>query len=158
TIAPGMVPSGAAPLPKLGGCLFPDGDYTIGGLPFEPAGGFAPGAGSLAVRGGDLYISSTCEGGVMKLPIRVLEDASTPAEQRVAAITTVAPRAFALESLKGIQFDRFDPRDPYLYAGDPFRLQLIRIDPRTGARKVLSSDARLFDFTTATAFLPPLAP
>jgi hypothetical protein len=157
-VRPGLVPSGATPLPKLGGCLFPSGSFSVGGLPFSPIGGFAPGAGSLAVRGGDLYFGSSCEGGVMKVPIAVLEDGSTPAEQRVAAITTVAPRAFAIESLKGIQFDRFDPRDPWLYAGDPFRRQLIRIDPRTGERQVLSTDARLFDFTVSIAFLPPLPP
>ena len=48
--------------------------------------------------------------------------------------------------------------DDDLYAGDPFRLQLIRIDSRTGRREVLSTDQRLFDFTTATAFLPPEHP
>ena len=158
TVRPGLVPSGPAPLPKLGGCLFGAGPFSVGGVPFEPVGGFAPGAGSLAVRGGDLYVSSTCEGGVMKLPIAVLEDGSRPAEQRVGAIETVVPRAFSLESLKGIQFDRFDPRDPWLYGGDPFRLRLIRVDVRTGARQVLSTDDRLFDFTVSTAFLPPLAP
>ncbi len=157
-IRPGMVPSGAAPLDKLGGCLFPAGTYSVGGIPFVPAGDFAPGAGSLAVRGGDLYISSTCQGGVMKLPIAVLEDGSRPAEDRVAAIQTVVPRAFSLESLKGIQFDRFDPRDPWLYGGDPFRLQLIKVDVRNGRREVLSRNDRLFDFTVSTAFLPPLLP
>jgi len=157
-IKPGMVPSTPAPLPKLGGCLFPSGPFTVGGLPFEPIGGFAPGAGSLAVRGNDLYLSSTCEGGVMKLPVSVLEDGSKPAEERVGAIQSVVPRAFSLESLKGIQFNRFNPRDPWLYAGDPFRLQLIRVDVRNGKRQVLSTDGRLFDFTVSTAFLPPVLP
>jgi hypothetical protein len=110
------------------------------------------------VRGNDLYLSSTCEGGVMKLPIAVLEDGSKPAEERVGAIQTVVPRAFSLESLKGIQFNRFNPRDPWLYAGDPFRLQLIRVDVRNGRRELLSSDGRLFDFTVSTAFLPPVVP
>ena len=157
-IKPGMVPSTPAPLPKIGGCLFPEGSFTVGGLPFAPIGGFAPGAGSMAVRGNDLYLSSTCEGGVMKLPISVLEDGSKPAEDRVGAIQTVVPRAFSLESLKGIQFNRFDSRDPWLYAGDPFRLQLIRVDVRNGKRQVLSTDGRLFDFTVSTAFLPPVVP
>jgi hypothetical protein len=157
-VRPGLVPSGPAPLPKLGGCLFPPGSFTVGGLAFQPAGGFAPGAGSLAVRGSDLYISSTCEGGVMKVPIAVLEDGSRPAEARVSEIQTVVPRAFSLESLKGIQFNRYDPRDPWLYAGDPFRLRLIRVDVRDGSRQTLSDDGRLFDFTVSTAFLPPLLP
>jgi hypothetical protein len=106
------------------------------------------------VRGLDLYLSSTCEGGVMKVPIAVLEDGSRPAEERTGAIKTVVPRAFSLESLKGIQFNRYDPRDPWLYGGDPFRLQLIRVDVRSGRREVLSRDDRLFDFTVSTAFLP----
>jgi hypothetical protein len=157
-VRPGLVPSGPAPLQKLGGCLFPAGSFSVGGIAFAPIGGFAPGVGSLALRGDDLYLSSTCEGGVMKLPVALLEDGSRPAEDRVGAIQTVVPRAFSLESLKGIQFDRFDPRDPWLYGGDPFRLQLIRVDVRTGRREVLSRDERLFDFTVSTAFLPPLLP
>jgi len=37
-------------------------------------GGFAPGVGSLAVRGDELYMSSTCKGGVQKVKIRTLLD------------------------------------------------------------------------------------
>ena len=62
---------------------------------------------------------------------------------------------YDLESLKGITFNRWDKHDDSIYAGDPFRLQLIRIDSHSGRREVLSTDQRLFDFTTATAFLPP---
>jgi hypothetical protein len=156
-VRPGIVPAGPAPLKHLGGCLFPAGSFSVGGVPFAPLGNFAPGAGSLAVRGGDLYVSSTCAGGVMKVPIATVEDASRPAEQRDAEIRTVVPRAFSLESLKGIQFNRFDARDPWLYAGDPFRLRLIKVNVRNGERRLLSDDARLFNFTVSTAFLPPLA-
>jgi hypothetical protein len=92
-------PVGSSPLPKLGGCAFWSRDFSVGGVPFQPVGGFAPGAGSLTVRGGDLYFSSSCEGGVMQVPISVLEDSSKPAEQRVSAITTVAARAFSIESI-----------------------------------------------------------
>jgi hypothetical protein len=67
----------------------------------------------------------------------------------------VTPRANALESLKGITFNRWDRDDPWIYAGDPFALRLIRIHSRSGRREVLSTDARLFNFTVATAFLPP---
>ncbi|HET6547202.1 MAG TPA: hypothetical protein VFG79_02015 [Solirubrobacter sp.] len=156
TVRPGLVPDpGGPPLPKLGPCLFPDGPFTVGGLPFAGGGNFAPGAGSLAVRGRYLYFSSTCEGGVQRLPIRTLLDGSRPAAERAAEIQTVAERQYPLESLKGITFNRWKPFDPWIYAGDPFRLQLIRIDSRTGRREVLSTDDRLFDFTTATAFLPP---
>jgi hypothetical protein len=154
SVRPGMFPSGNAPLPKLGGCGFPAGTFTVGGLPFAAPGNFAPGVGSLAVHGAYLYFSSTCAGGIQKLPIRTLLDTSRPAEDRVGDITTVTPRQNALESLKGITFDQDDPFDPYIYAGDPFRLQLIRVNTVDGRREVLSTDARLFNFTTATTFLP----
>jgi hypothetical protein len=157
TIVPALVPDGA-PLPKLGPCTFKHSENTVGGLPLRGAGYFAPGAGSLAVRGGWLYFSSTCEGGVQRIAIKTLEDTSRPAAERAAEIQTVAPREYDLESLKGITFNRWNPQDPWIYAGDPFRLQLIRIDSRNGRRQVLSSYDRLFDFTVATAFLPPVLP
>jgi hypothetical protein len=152
-IRPGLVPDGA-PLPKLAPCPFAGGG-TVGGLPFAAPGGFAPGAGSLAVRGGDLYISSTCAGGVVKLPIRVLLDETRPAAERAGRIVVVSPRQNPLESLKGITFNRWDRKDRWIYAGDPFSLRLIRIHSRTGRREVLSTDAGQFNFTVATAFLPP---
>jgi hypothetical protein len=162
-VRPGIAnvdPMSAPPLPNLSGCPFPPQrpDFRIGGLEFEALGGFAPGAGSLAVRGGDLYLSSTCAGGVQKVKIKTLLDGSRPAAERAAEIETVAPRKYAdePESLKGIAFNRWDPRDPWIYAGDPFRLELIRIHSRTGERQVLSRNERLFDFTVSTAFLPPV--
>jgi hypothetical protein len=152
----GLVPDdGAPPLAKLGPCQF-SGPGMVGELAFEAPGGFAPGAGSLAVRGANLYVSSTCEGGVQRVPIRVLLDTSRPAAERAARIETVTPRRHPLESLKGITFNRWDPSDPWIYAGDPFQLMLIRIDSRTGRREVLSNDRRRFDFTVSTAFLPPV--
>jgi len=154
----GLVPDdGAPPLRKLGPCQFPGGGAGfVGDVPFQAPGGFAPGAGSLAVRGGDLYVSSTCEGGIQRVPIRVLLDARRPAAERAQRIVTVTPRRNPLESLKGITFNRWDPGDPWIYAGDPFQLQLIRVHSRTGKREVLSRDARRFNFTVATAFLPPV--
>ena len=127
-------------------------------MAFAAPGGFAPGAGSLAVRGTNLYISSTCQGGVQRLPIRVLLDDTRPPLERAERIVTVTPRKNPLESLKGITFNRWDRDDPWIYAGDPFALQLIRVHSRTGRREVLSTDARLFNFTVATAFLPPRPP
>jgi hypothetical protein len=94
----------------------------------------------------------------MKLPVATLLDGSRPARERAGEITTVAPRAFAFESLKGIQFNRYDAHDPWLYAGDPFRLRLIRLNVRDGERRLLSDDARTFNFTVSTAFLPPQLP
>jgi hypothetical protein len=154
----GMVPDdGGDPLPNLGSCQFPGGGSGIvGDLPFQAGGGFAPGAGSLTVHDSELYISSTCAGGVQRLAIKTLLDTSTPAAARAEQIITVTKRKYDLESLKGITFNRWDPDDQSIYAGDPFRLTLIRINSRTGKREVLSNDHKLFNFTVSTAFLPPV--
>ncbi len=155
-IRPGLVPADpAAPLPGLAGCPFLGSDHMIGDLPFAAPGNFAPGAGSLAVRGDHLYLSSTCAGGVQKLKLSTLRDGSRPAAERAAEIKPVSKRRYDLESLKGITFNRYDAKDPWIYAGDPFRLQLIRIHSRTGKREVLSKDSRRLNFVVSTAFLPP---
>jgi hypothetical protein len=159
SVRPGLAPAALdQPLPKLSGCPFlpiPP-DFRIDGLEFEPLGGFAPGVGSLAVRANELYMSSTCRGGVQKLKIKTLLDSSRPAAERAEEIQTVAPRKYEAESLKGITFNEFDRGDQWIYAGDPFRLQLIRIHSRTGKREVLSTNADRFNFTVATDFLPPV--
>jgi hypothetical protein len=59
--------------------------------------------------------------------------------QRAQRIIAVTPRGNDLESLKGITFNRWDPRDPWIYAGDPFQLTLIRVNSRTGKRELLST-------------------
>jgi hypothetical protein len=151
-IRPGLVPDGPSP---LAGCQYEGGPLTVGDLPFAAPGGFLPGAGSLTVRGFNLYLSSTCHGGIQRLPISVLLDSSTPAAERARRIVEVAPKVNAIESLKGITFNRWDPKDPWIYAGDPFGLKLIRVNSKSGKRQVLSSDARLFNFTIAATFLPP---
>jgi hypothetical protein len=153
----GLVPDDGAPaLPQLGPCQDSGVARTVGDLPFAAPGGLLPGAGSLTVRGQTLYISSTCKGGIQKLPISVLLDSSKPAIERAAKITALTTKADGdLESLKGITFNRWDPKDPWIYAGDPFHLKLIRVNSKTGKRETLSDDARLFNFTIATTFLPP---
>ncbi len=158
TIRRGMVPDdGGAPLPNLGSCQFPGvARARSATCRSQAGGGFAPGAGSLAVRDTELYISSTCEGGVQRLAIKTLLDTSKPAAARAEKIITVTKRKYKLESLKGITFNRWDPDDQWIYAGDPFRLTLIRINSRTGKREVLSNDHKLFNFTVSTAFLPPV--
>jgi hypothetical protein len=153
----GLVPDdGAPPLAGLGPCQYTGNPLTVGGLPFAAPNGFLPGAGSLTVRGFDLYLSSTCHGGIQKLPIRVLLDSRKPAAERAKRIVDVTPKINPIESLKGITFNRWDPKDPWIYAGDPFALKLIRVNSRTGKRQVLSDDARLFNFTIGATFLPPL--
>jgi len=158
-IVPALVPDpGGPPLPRIGPCTFIKHDNMVGGLPLSGGGDFAPGVGSLTVRGNRLYFSSTCAGGVQSIGVSTLERTDLSATARTALIKTVTPRQYDLESLKGITFNPYDTSDPWIYSGDPFRLQLIRIDSRTGRREVLSTDRRLFDFTTATAFLPPEHP
>jgi hypothetical protein len=160
-VRPGLFPDAPdRPLANLSGCLFEPvpPTFRIGGLKFAAPGDFAPGVGSLAVRGDELYMSSTCAGGVKKLKIKTLLDTTRSNEARAAEIQTVADRAYPIESLKGITFNEFDRSDPWIYAGDPFRLQLIRVHSRTGKREVLSRNERLFDFTVSTDFLPPVLP
>jgi hypothetical protein len=156
-ISRGMVPDDGGPaLDHLGPCFFLEPTGMVGGLPFAAPGNFAPGAGSLAVRDKELYISSTCEGGVQRVAIRTLLDTSKSAYVRAKTIITVSERVSKFESLKGITFNRWNAGDPYIYAGDPFQLTLIRINSRTGKRETLSNDAKLFNFTVSTAFLPPV--
>lgn len=139
----GLVPDdGAPPLAKLGPCQF-SGPGMVGELAFEAPGGFAPGAGSLAVRGANLYVSSTCEGGVQRVPIRVLLDTSRPAAERAARIETVTPRRHPLESLKGITFNRWDPGDPWIYAGDPFQLAAVVASAGHDTNVVIASSFRI---------------
>ena len=154
SVVPGIVPSNpAVPLPQLGPCPFPTVD--VGGIPFGI--GFGPGVGSLASRDGQLYFKSTCLGGVYRVPVATLTDASRTPDARAADIRTVsAPVPGGPDVLEGLVFNRFNPRDRYLYAGDPLRLRLVRIDPETGSRQVVGDDPLLFNFSVALAFLPPV--
>jgi hypothetical protein len=157
SIAPGLFPDSPDPadaIPAIGPCLIPDA--TIGGVPFHPAGNFGPGVLSLASRDGWLYFSSTCRGGVQRIPIASLTDPTRSPAQRASDIEVVSPRpAGEAETFEGLAFNRFDHRDDHLYASDSFRLQVIRIDVRTGARELLVHDPRLFNFPTEMQFLPP---
>jgi len=158
-ISPGIFPASPAPadaIPAVGPCLIPTA--TVGGLPFFTAGNFGPGALALASRDHWLYFSSTCRGGVQRVPIASLTDPTRTPDQRAADIQVVSPRpAGAVETFEGLAFNRFDAGDDNLYASDSFRLQIIRIDVRTGARTVLASDPRLFNFPTEMQFLPPVS-
>ena len=157
TIRPGIVPADpTVPLKNLGPCHVPGRRHRHGRRPavpgrreLRPGRRLARRARRLAVPELDLQ-GRRAEGQAQHAARR-----SRPAVERDAEILTVAKRKYDLESLKGITFNRWDKHDDDIYAGDPFRLQLIRIDSRTGRREVLSTNDRLFDFTTATAFLPP---
>jgi hypothetical protein len=155
-IRPGLVPTGPAPLPKLGGCAHPTGLLTVGDLPFSSNGGFAPGVGSLAISGDDLFFGTSCLGGLHRLDLDTLTDTDRPAIDRAATIETVSPRPARtrFESLKGLAVDKANRRHKWIYAGDAFRLRLIRIHPRTGERQIVADDSRLFNFPVAATFRP----
>ena len=155
---PGLVPSGPAPLDRIGPCLLPPGAFRVGDLPFAPPGGFAPGAGTMARRAGWLYFGQSCRGGLHRVRVATLRDGARPAEERVAEVETVSPRPAGVdrEVLHGLAANPWDPRDPWIYAGDPFQLRLVRVHAETGERQVVSADERLYDFTVTAAFLPPL--
>ena len=154
TITPGIFPDNpAVPIPALGGCPMPAID--IGGVPFNP--GFAPGVNSLAQHGDDLYMTSSCLGGLYKVPVATLLDSKRTPAQRAADIQTVSARpAGTLEALEGLAFPDSGPGERWVYAGDPFHLQLIRIDIHTGAREVVGDDPTLFNFPVGLAWLPTL--
>jgi hypothetical protein len=157
TIEPGLFPASPDPadaIAAIGPCLIPDA--TVGGIPFHTAGNFGPGVLALASRDGWLYFSSTCRGGVQRVPLASLRDPSRSPSQRASDIELVSPRPDGVaETFEGLAFNRFDPADRDLYASDSFRLQVIRIDVRTGRREVLVQDPVLFNFPTEMQFLPP---
>ncbi|PZR18567.1 MAG: hypothetical protein DI536_01420 [Archangium gephyra] len=159
SIAPGIMPDSLAPgaaVPKLAGCAFTP--VVIGGVPFSTAGNFAPGVGALAVRNGQLYLGSSCRGGVARVPVASLTDPTRSPEQRGNDIVDVSPRPIgtASEALKGFAFNKWN-NDNRLYVTDTIGRRVLRINLTTGAREVLADDAQLFDFPVAAAFLPPVA-
>lgn len=159
SIVPGIMPDSLAPgaaVPKLAGCAFTP--VVIGGVPFSTAGNFAPGVGSLAARNGQLYLGSSCRGGVARVPIASLTDPARSPEQRGNDIVDVSPRPIGTtsESLKGFSFNKWK-NDNRLYVTDTMGRRVLRINVTTGAREVLADDVQLFDFPVAAAFLPPVA-
>jgi len=151
SIAPGLFPSDGQPIATLAPCAFTP--TTVGGLPFTTAGNFAPGVVGLAERAGQLYFSTTCNGGVYRVPTASLVDAKRSPAARALDIRPVSPRApgTASESLHGLAFR---PGDSALYAADSLQLRIVRIDTRDGSRQVIASDATLFNFPSKLQFLP----
>ena len=159
TISPGLFPDLSTGLfiPQLAACAFPS--TTIGGIPFQPPGGVAPGVGALAIRNGQLYFGSSCRGGVAKVPVATLTDATRTPWARAADIVDVSPRpvGVAAESLKGFAFNKWSNCDANLYVTDTLGRRVLRINPSTGARQVVVDDPALFDFPVSAQFLPPVA-
>lgn len=156
TVQPGVFPAGFAPsdmIPALSGCLFPDG-VVVDGVLLQLAGGFAPGVGSLESRDGQLYFGNTCTGGIWGIPIASLTDARAPHERAADIVRVVErPDGVLAEALKGLNFR---DGEGWLYALDPLRLQVIRIDVGTGAREVVLQDDVLLNFPVSSTFLPPV--
>jgi hypothetical protein len=155
SIIPGVFPSGGVPIPALGPCTLPP--VTIGGIPYVIAGNFAPGVLSLTSHNGQLFFSSTCTGGLSRIPIASLTDPLRTPDQRAQDIIAVSPEpAAVVETFEGITANPFDPDDPWIYACDSFHLRLIRIHSQSGVREVVASDPLLFNFPAKVQFLPPV--
>ncbi|MEW5850986.1 MAG: hypothetical protein AB2A00_19525 [Myxococcota bacterium] len=156
TVRPGIIPETLSPpdaIPALSACPFP-GDYTVGDIPFEFPGNFAPGVGALGTDGTYLYMSGTCRGGISRVPLAVFDDDRAPWD-RAADIQDVFVRpAGEIGTMKGLLFSRDNPDDNTLYALEPFNLRLVRIDVASGERTVVLDDPVLFNFPVAAAFLP----
>lgn len=154
-VRPGLFPQSFAPqhaIPALSGCAFPAG-VVVDGLPFELAGGFAPGVGSLESRDGQLYFGNTCTGGVWSIPIASLLDSRAPHERAADIVRVIErPHDVTAETLKGLNFGE----DGWLYALDPLHFRVIRIRIETGEREVVLEDDVLLNFPVSSTFLPPV--
>jgi hypothetical protein len=159
SITPGIVPRSSAPedgIPGLAPCLIP-GVTMVGDVPYALPGGFAPGVGSLTSKAGFLYFGGTCAGGIRRVPVAAFDDERAPWD-RAVDIEIVSPRPDGelFDTLKGLTFNPWDPRDAALYAADPFRLRIVRIEVGTGERTVLAEDPVLLNFPVSMKFLPPV--
>jgi hypothetical protein len=159
TYTPGIVPKTFDPgdaIPQMAICpTMPE--VTVNGVPFLFSGSTIPGIEAIAVRGGWAYFHSSCARGLFKFPLAILSDSRAP-YQRAADLQLIAstPADIQVEELLDMQFNPYDPDDPYLYTAHGMQLEVLRVDSRNGARQVIASDARLFDFPSSLAFLPPV--
>ena len=161
SIAPGIVPKSFDPpdfIPTLALCATMP-EITVNGYPFLFSGSTLPGVSPLAVRNDTVYFYSPCARGIYAFPLAILSDGRAP-YQRASDIQLIAPTPpnVQVEELLDFSFNPFDPKDPYLYAADPLKLHVIRIDLSNGARQVVASGSRLFDFPSSLAFLPIIGP
>lgn len=159
TIVPGIVPKSFDPqdfIPTLAFCpTMPE--VTVNGYPFLFTGSTIPGVSPMAVRNDVVYFYSPCARGIYSFPLSILSDNRQP-YQRAADIQLVAatPADVQVEELLDFSFNPFNPSDSYLYAADPLQLQVIRIDLSNGARQVIASGPKLFDFPSSLGFLPTI--
>lgn len=157
-VRPGIVPKTFEPadrIPELSYCpTMPQ--IEVGGLPFLFTGSTIPGAGGIDVRDGTVFVYSSCAAALYKFPLSILADSRAP-YQRVSSLRLVSkkPENVPVEELLELQFNPYDPSDPYLYGTNALELRVIRIDSRSGAREVLGDDPRLFNFPSSLAFIEP---
>ena len=161
TIVRGIVPKSFNPedlIPTLAFCpTMPE--ITVNGYPFLFTGSTLPGVSPLAVRDGTVYYYSPCARGIYAFPLAILSDDRQP-YQRATDIQLVAPTPsdVEVEELLDFSFNPFNPSDRYLYAADPLKLRVIRIDLSNGERQVVASGSKLFDFPSSLGFLPTIGP
>jgi hypothetical protein len=161
SVVPGIVPKSFAPedlIPTLAFCpTMPE--ITVNGYPFLFTGSTLPGVSPLAVREDTVYYYSPCARGIYAFPLAILSDERQP-YQRAVDIHLVAPTPsdVEVEELLDFSFNPFNPLDRYLYAADPLKLRVIRIDLSTGARQVVAAGSKLFDFPSSLGFLPTIGP
>jgi hypothetical protein len=159
TVVPGIVPktfNSQDAIPTLAFCpMMPE--VTVNGLPFLFTGSTIPGIEPITARNGIVYFHSSCARGVYTFPLAILSDHRQPYE-RAADIRLLAatPANIEVEELLDMQFNPYDPDDPFMYAAHGLQLEILRVDSRTGAREVIAHDPRLFDFPSSIAFLPPV--
>jgi len=157
TVVPGIVPKTFNPqdfIPTLALCpTMPE--IIVNGYPFLFTGSTLPGVSPLAVRDGTVYYYSPCARGLYVFPLAILSDDRQPYE-RAADIQLLAPTPsdVPVEELLDFSFNRFNPSDRYLYAADPLKLRVIRIDLSNGARQAIATGSRLLDFPSSLGFLP----
>jgi hypothetical protein len=158
TVIPGIAPRSLDPQDAIPSMVFCPTmpEVEVNGVPFLFTGSTLPGIEAIAVRDGWAYFHSPCAHGLYKFPTAALSDGRQPWE-RAADIQLVAPSPpdASIEELLDMQFNPYDPSDPYLYAAHAMQLEVLRIDPATGDRVVLAHDPRLLDFPSSLAFLPP---
>ena len=106
-----------------------------------------------------VYYYSPCARGLYAFPLAILSDNRQPS-QRATDIQLIAPIPpdVQVEELLDFSFNPFNPSDRYLYAADPLKLRVIRIDLSNGARQVIAAGPKLFDFPSSLSFLPTIGP
>jgi hypothetical protein len=132
-------------------------EITVNGVPFLFTGSTIPGIEPITARNGTVYFHSSCARGIFTFPVSILSDSRQPF-QRAADIKLLAatPSNIQIEELLDMQFNPYDPDDPFMYAAHGVQLEIIRVDSRTGARQTVAQDPVLFDFPSSLAFLPPI--